>query len=67
MHIQNIDGVYHIEDKTIDSVTRDTNIVRAINNATWKHVACKGTENPTREDIQRRKEARTGARLVFIY
>lgn len=71
MQIQNINGVYHIEDKSIDSVTRDTNMIRAINNATWKHIACKGTTNPTRdythEEIQRRKTARTGARLAYIY
>ena len=71
MQIQNIGGTYIIEDRTIDSVTRDTDMIRAINNATWKHIACKGTENPVRdyvhEEIKRRKEARAGARLAFIY
>lgn len=71
MQIQNINGTYHVYDKSIDSTTRDTNLSRAIHNALWKNVACKGTQNPVHEyvheDIKRRKEARAGARLAYIY
>jgi hypothetical protein len=71
MHIERINGVYYVYDKSIDSTTRDTNMSRAIKNAIMKHIACRGTDNPTRdyvhEEIRKRKEARTGARLAFIY